>query len=183
MMLSRASRSQTIPGLRQSTFAATQTPLNTRTYIRANSTLAISIHGTGTGLAQRIAAPPHTFTTDTYTSLGGADSAPSPLAISLGSLSGCNQITGELVARDLGVKTGKWEVEVNGELDIGVLVKGEKGHGNWDAVVLKVKVETNADNAQFELLRNETERRCPLSQLFKRSGVKWSNEWVNVTTL
>lgn len=183
MMLSRVSRSQAIPGLRQWAFAATQTPLKTRSFIRANSTVAISINGTGTGMTQQIAAPPHTFKTDTYTSIGGTDSAPSPLATTLGALSGCNQITGELVAKDLGIKTGKWEFEVNGELDISVLVKGEKGHGNWDAVVLKAKVETNADDAQFELLRSETERRCPLSQLFKRSGVKWTNEWVNVKTL
>ena len=91
------------------------------------------------------------------------------------------------MARDLGIKTGKWDIEVRGQLDTAVLVQGAKeGHGNWDSVEVTVKVETglkDADAAKFELFRDETERRCPLSQLFIRSGVKWKNEWANVSTV
>jgi putative redox protein len=150
----------------------------------------VAIRGTGTGLAQTITtAEPYTINMDTYKSLGGKETAPSPLSYSLASLSGCTQVTGVLVARDHGIKTGRWEVDVKGALDSDVLVKGAKeGHGNWESVEVVVRVETDlgegqADKDRFEVFRRETERRCPLSQLFIRSGVKWTNEWVNVTTV
>lgn len=156
---------------------------------RANkSTLSVGIRGNGTGLAQSVTtADPYTINMDTYKPLGGNETAPSPLSYSLASLSGCNQITGELVARDLGIKTGKWEVEVKGAIDADVLVKGTEGHGNWDSVEVIIKVETNlgdgeADREKFALFRSETERRCPLSQLYIRSGLGWKNEWKNVST-
>lgn len=176
-MFARVSRSL----LRQGPLSLASASQAARIGSRANSTLSIEVRGSGTGLAQTIASPPYTIVTDTYKTLGGTETAPSPLSYSLAGLAGCNQVTGGLVARDLGIKLGKWEVEVKGELDSAVLVKGSKeGHGNWDSVEVKIKVETDADPAKFELFRDETERRCPLSQLFIRSGVAWKNEWVNV---
>lgn len=156
---------------------------------RANkSTLSVAIRGNGSGLAQSVTTTdPYTINMDTYKSLGGTETAPSPLSTSLASLSGCTQVTGVLVARDQGIKTGKWEVDVRGKLDASVLVKGAtEGTGNWDSVEVVVRVETDlgegeADRERFELFRSETERRCPLSQLFIRSGMKWKNEWVNVS--
>jgi putative redox protein len=151
--------------------------------IRTASTLPLAIRGTGTGVTQSISAGPLKIETDTYKALGGNEAAPSPLAYSLASLSGCQQVTGALVANDLGIKLGKWEVEVNGVLDTDVLVKGtqavREGEGNWEIVDVKVRVETDVDEERFRLFQEETERRCPLSQLFIRSGVKWKNEWEN----
>jgi putative redox protein len=152
-------------------------------FIRAASTLPLTVRGTGTGVAQRISAGSFKIETDTYKALGGNETAPSPLVLSLASLSGCQQVTGALVAKDLGIKLGKWEVEVNGVLDTNVLVKGtqaiKEGEGNWESIDVKVRVETDVDDEKFEIFREETERRCTLSQLFKRSGVKWKNEWQN----
>jgi putative redox protein len=145
--------------------------------------LSLVVHGTGTGAAQSISAGPLKIETDTYKALGGNEAAPSPLAYSLASLSGCQQVTGALVARDLGIKLGKWEVEVNGVLDTNVLVKGtqavKEGEGNWEIIDVKVRVETDVDEERFRFFQKETERRCTLSQLFIRSGVKWKNEWEN----
>jgi len=151
---------------------------------RTASTLPLAVRGTGTGVSQTITSGPLTIESDTYKALGGNEAAPSPLAYSLASLSGCQQVTGALVAKDLGIKLGKWEVEVSGLLDTDMLVKGtqakREGEGNWENVDVRVKVETDADEKVFKVFRAETERRCPLSQLFIRSGVKWKNEWVNV---
>ena len=147
-----------------------------------NSTIPFQVSGEGTGVAQSIVVKgsPHKISVDAYPSFGGEDAAPSPLAYSLSSLSSCTQVTGSLVAKDHGLTLGTWKVSVNGDLDPSVLVKGEQGNGNWNSIELQVNIQTNAkDDAAFQNFTQETERRCPVTQLFKRSGVKWSSRWVN----
>lgn len=145
-------------------------------------TIPFRITGQGVGVAQTIEVKgsPHQISVDAYPSFGGQDSAPSPLAYNLSSLSSCTQVTGSLVAKDHGLSLGTWKISVSGELDPAVLTKGEHGNGNWDSIELNVNVHTDAkDDAAFRKFASETERRCPITQLFKKSGVKWSSQWVN----
>jgi putative redox protein len=139
------------------------------------------IDGEGTGVAQTVSVhgSPHKISIDAYPSFGGKDSAPTPLAYSLTALSSCTQVTGSLVAKDLGIKLGKWRVTVKGDLPTAVLVKGEQGNANWDNIELQVRVQTDGDEAKFQKFADETERRCPITQLFKRSGAGWKSQWVN----
>lgn len=139
----------------------------------------ISVTGRGKGVAQQIHVvdSPHTISVDTYKSFGGAESAPSPLAYNLSSLASCTQVTGSLVAKDVGITLGEWNVSVDGQLDPAVLVGGAEGNSNWDSVKLTVVLRTDAEQSTFDRFASETERRCPLTQLFKRSGVKWESSW------
>ena len=150
----------------------------------ANSTSGSSIvpfivHAEGTGVSQRLvtAGKAHAFATDTYPAFGGRDEAPSPLAYALGSLSSCNQITAAIVARELGVRLGTWSFDVQGDLDPAVLVTGAEGNANFQRVSVRATVETDASAEQFATLVRETERRCPVTQLFKRSGLDFDNQW------
>jgi len=149
-----------------------------------NNTLSILVQGEGTGVAQTVGVkghPHYKIQTDTYTALGGRDAAPSPLAYSLASLGTCTQVTGSIVAKDLGIGLGKWQVSVQGDLPLGVLVQGEQeGDGNWETVNLQVRVQTDqTDDEKFKRFVAETERRCPITQLFRRSGAGLTSEWVN----
>lgn len=83
------------------------------------------------------------------------------------------------MAKDLGIQIQEWRLSVGGELDPSVLVKGEEGNANWRAIELNVDVVTDADEKSFEKFASETERRCPVTQLFKRSGVEWKSSWAN----
>ncbi|MGO9782744.1 MAG: OsmC family protein [Streptosporangiaceae bacterium] len=144
------------------------------------SVIPFVLTATGTGTAQHLTAAGdagHQFSTDAYPAFGGQDAAPSPLFYALGSLTSCNQVTAALVARDLGVRLGAWSFEVQGDLDTSVLVGGADGNANFDRVSVRAAVETDATDEQFATLVAETERRCPVSQLFKRSGVEWESRW------
>jgi putative redox protein len=66
---------------------------------------------------------------------------------------------------------------VRGDLDTSVLVGGAEGNANFDRVSVRATVQTNATDEQFTTLIAETERRCPVTQLFKRSGAEWDNQW------
>jgi uncharacterized OsmC-like protein len=146
--------------------------------------LPVRVTGTGTGTVQHLSVPgkAYTFTADTYPLLGGGDTAPSPVVYSLASLSSCNQVTGHVVARDHGIALGKWHVEVEADLPTAVLVQGAaEGNPNWEVVRLKVRVQTDVEGGgeKWERFVSEVERRCPITRLFRLSGVRWESEWVN----
>ncbi|GAA4673275.1 OsmC family protein [Nocardioides nanhaiensis] len=140
------------------------------------------VEGTGTGVAQQLQVPdsPHRFETDAYPAFGGQDAAPSPLFYALGSLTSCNQVTAQLVAKDLGITLGRLDFRVQGDLDTAVLVGGEEGNANFDRVEVTARIETDATPEQFARLEAETDRRCPVSQLFRRSGLEFVTSWTQV---
>jgi len=134
--------------------------------------------GTGTGVAQTVDVDgKHTIAVDTYPSFGGDDSAPSPLSYSLAALTSCTQVVSAVVAKDLGVTLGRITADATGDLDTAVIGGGAQGNANFDAVRVQVQLETDATEEQFEQLKSETERRCPVTQLFVRSGLEFSSEW------
>jgi uncharacterized OsmC-like protein len=146
----------------------------------ARSTVPFVVHAQGSGVAQTLTAKgdvDHTFHSDTLPAFGGADAAPSPLSYTLGSLAACHQVTGSLVARDLGLRLGEWRVEVQGDLDPSVIAAGADGNANFDRVTVRVSLESDATGEQFARLRAETERRCPVTQMFVRSGLAFDSTW------
>ena len=141
------------------------------------------VRAEGTGVAQQLSAvgdAGHVFHADAYPAFGGSDAAPSPLFYALGALTSCNQVTGSLVAKDLGISLGRWTFEIQGDLDTAVLVGGEEGNANFDKVTVTASVETDATEEQFATLVSETARRCPVTQLFVRSGLELVNDWSRV---
>lgn len=155
-----------------------------RTLLRP--TMTVEVDGRGTGVIQNLTVTntPLKFSTDTYKALGGQEGAPSPLAYALASLGSCTQVTGSITARDNGIKVGEWNVSVKGVLPTDVLVKGKQGNSNWESVVLNVEVQTDAERGtedpRFQHFASEVERRCPITQLFKRSGVSVKSQWVSL---
>jgi uncharacterized OsmC-like protein len=144
------------------------------------SVVPFTHHAEGTGVGQRVTVggdAGHEFDVDTYPAFGGADASPSPLSYALAALSSCNQITASIVAKELGVALGAWTFDVQGDLDTAVMVAGEEGNANFDAVTVRATVATDADEETFAKLQAETERRCPVTQLFQRSGLEYTSDW------
>ena len=151
------------------------------TTVRPKASVVPFTHtASGTGVLQRVVVggdAGHEFEVDTYPAFGGRDSSPSPLSYVLAALSSCNQVTGSVVAKELGITLGEWTFDVRGDLDTAVMVQGAEGDANFDAVTVTVSVATDADDATFERFAAETERRCPVTQLFRRSGLEYSSTW------
>ena len=146
----------------------------------AKQTVPFVVEAEGTGVAQTVTAlgdDPHTFRADTLPAFGGADAEPSPLSYALGALTSCHQVTGSLVAKSLGLTLGRWQLRAQGDLDPSVISTGAQGNANFDAVTVEVTLETDATPEQLERLQSETERRCPVTQLFQRSGLAFTSTW------
>jgi hypothetical protein len=81
------------------------------------------------------------------------------------------------VARDFGLTLGQFHVAVDAKLDPTVLATGAEGVSNFTRLKLDVAIETDADADTFARFGQEVERRCPVTQLFRRSGVEVTTSW------
>ncbi len=137
------------------------------------------LSGEGSGVAQTIheEGSAHVIQTDAHPAFGGADSAPSPLAYALAALTSCTQVTSQIVAGDLGLSLGRFKIDVDARLDPTVLATGAEGVSNFTDLALTVTIETDTAPERFQHFGREVERRCPVTQLFRRSGVRVTTTW------
>ena len=61
-----------------------------------------------------------------------------------------------------------------------MLVYGEQGISNFRDVNVSVSVETNLSGEDFAQFTSEIERRCPITTLFRGSGVDYKTSWTNL---
>ena len=145
----------------------------------AANLVTFRLAGEGTGVAQTVReeGTAHVIQTDAHPAFGGNDTAPSPLAYALAALTSCTQVTSQIVARDLGLTLGQFHVAVDAKLDPTVLATGAEGVSNFTRLTLDVTIETDAAADTFAHFGSEVERRCPVTQLFRRSGVDVKTSW------
>jgi putative redox protein len=146
----------------------------------ASTLVPFALLGSGEGVKQKVAidGSPLAFAAEGHRAFGGTDSAPSPLDFALGALTSCTQVTGQIVASgNPAIALGRWEVAVKANLDGAVLLNGGAGVSNFRDVDLAVSLETNLDDEGFVKFAKEVEHRCPVTQLFRRSGVSVTTHW------
>jgi len=137
------------------------------------------LHGEGNGVAQTIHedGSPHIIQTDAHPAFGGHDTAPSPLAYALAALTSCTQVTSQIVAKSFSIELGHFDVAVDAKFDPRVLATGAEGISNFTRLTLDVTIQTTASAELFAAFSTEVERRCPVTQLFRRSGVEVTTHW------
>jgi len=138
-------------------------------------------HGYGTGVhhSVEIKDSDHTIIAEGHPAFGGTDSAPSPLDYVLAGLISCNQVTAQIVALGKNIELGEFNIDLKADLDNSVLVYGAEGNANFTSIDLEVEVESKLSEEEFTEFVSEVERRCPLTQLYVRSGVNVRNNWTN----
>ncbi len=141
---------------------------------------AYALQTEGVGMAQtiKVRGTPHVIEVDAVVAFGGQDAAPGPLAYALASLTSCSQATAQIVAKGLGIAIEHIRFDLEAEIDMSVLVGLEpKGLPDFQPVSMNVTVTTAASDAEIAKLQSETERRCPMSQVFARAGVPVRSRW------
>jgi len=70
-------------------------------------------------------------------------------------------------------------INVDANLDTAIFFEGaEEGNPNFQNININARIETDTSDDLFEKLQRETERRCPVYQLFSRSGVNIRSQWI-----
>lgn len=101
---------------------------------------------------------------DEPTNLGGTDDGANPIEYVLAALAGCLNVVGHLVAKEMGFDIKNLEIELDGELNPARFMgKSNEERAGYQAINVKMKPETDADEDTLKKWIEEVENRCPVS--------------------
>ena len=135
---------------------------------------ATNAAGTRTRIQVRDFAPVYTDEPD---SLGGTNTAPSPLETVLIALVGCDGVIINGVATAMKFDYAGVDFACESQID----VRGPKGVPGirpfFETATLVITVYTDEDEAQFRQLAKNVEFRCPVMNLMTAAGVEMDVTW------
>ena len=101
---------------------------------------------------------------DEPANLGGTDHGANPVEYLLASLAGCLNVVGHVVAKEMGFEIKSLEIELDGELNPARFMgKSDKERAGYQAINVKMKPETDADEDTLKTWIENVESRCPVS--------------------
>ena len=121
---------------------------------------------TGTPVACSVDIGRAIYEAQAHKGVGGAGTAACSGDLLLGALAACAQITCQMVAEAMGIKTERIEVEVEGELDLaGTLGISKDVPVGFESIRLRFDIDApGATEEQLRALREKTERYCVVLQ-------------------
>lgn len=118
------------------------------------------------------------FVTDEPIAHGGTGEGPSPLQAVLGALCGCEAVTFNRTAADMGFDY----VGLEFEAEFGIDIRGRMGMRgvtqHFQYVRVQATVTTDESAEKLSEVVAETEARCPVYNLVKDAGVRVEVQWV-----
>ena len=136
---------------------------------------ATNAAGTRTKIQVRDFEPVYT---DEPASLGGTNSAPSPLETVLVALVGCDGVIINGVATAMKFDYAGVDFSCESQID----VRGPKGvpgiRPYFETATLEITVYTDETDARFQQLRKNVEFRCPVMNLLNAAQVDMTVSWV-----
>ena len=135
-------------------------PGSSRITLRAQGTQ------TGTPVACSVDIGRAIYEAQAHKGVGGVGTAACSGDLLLGALASCAQITCQMVAEAMGIKTERIEVEVEGELDLaGTLGISKEVPVGFDSIRLRFDIDApEATEEQLRALQEKTERYCVVLQ-------------------
>ena len=124
--------------------------------------------------------PHRRFSLDELRYLGESDAGPSPIEHFLSALGGCICILGSALAQKLGLDVRALEVEVEGALDVRGFLAEDGVRSRFGTVRTRVKVTTREAQERIYRLREEFERRCPVTTMLEDAGTVLDSSWLAV---
>lgn len=119
-----------------------------------------------------------TFVTDEPVPHGGTGEGPSPLQAVLGALCGCEAVTFNRTAADLGFDYDSLDFEAAFTIDIRGRLGDRSVRPHFQTVRVRAVVATEESPEAFAAVVEETEARCPVMNLLVDAGVDLQVEWV-----
>ncbi|MDD2197455.1 MAG: OsmC family protein [Bacteroidales bacterium] len=97
-------------------------------------------------------------------SLGGTDLAPNPVEYVLAALAGCLNVTGSLIAKEMGFELRDLQIEISGNLNPARLFgKTDVERAGYNSVEVKMIPDSDADEVTLNEWLRKVESRCPVS--------------------
>jgi uncharacterized OsmC-like protein len=135
---------------------------------KANTTWAATVEWKG-GFASeariRDFAP---VPSDEPAGLGGSDTAPNPVEQLLGALGNCLAVGYAANATASGIEITDLRIDLEGELDLHTFLGLRNGHAGYDAIRVKVHLESAADQAEIDELHEKVIGTSPVGHTLQR---------------
>jgi uncharacterized OsmC-like protein len=123
----------------------------------------------GAGMRCETVARGHSTSADEPRSLGGTDTAQSPVELLLTSLATCQAVTYRLWAAELDVVLTTVAVVVEGDLDLrGFLGVAEGVPAGYEALRIRVTLDGPAGEERYRELADAVDRHCPVFDVLAR---------------
>lgn len=105
-----------------------------------------------------------TLVIDEPEKLGGTNAGPNPLEYELASLAGCLNVTGHLVAKELGITIDRMGMTLSGTLNPARFMgRGDDERAGFKEISVTLDVDCSSDAATIDQWRHALEKRCPVS--------------------
>lgn len=140
----------------------------------------ISVEGQAiTPARTELRARSHLVATDEPKERGGTDLSATPLETMLSAFLGCTNVITQFVAGQSGIKISNMDMALEGHFDTrGVFGKAEVRQP-FPKIILKVKLESNANSEQLRKLKKDVAEKCPVSVILREAGCEIEEEWTN----
>lgn len=116
--------------------------------------------------------------TDEPEAHGGTGEGPSPLQTVLGALCGCESVTFNRTAAELGFAYRGIEFEAAFTIDIRGRLGDRSVRPHFQTVRVRAVVETDEPEERLRAVVEETEARCPVYNLLRGAGVRLEMDWL-----
>lgn len=146
--------------------------------IRQKTEMTIRLSGRGTSHSRsETETDGLSIVIDEPVARGGTNEGPSPTATAYAALIGCTNVIGNKCAAKLGVDIGQLSFQMEVDFDRrGVLLMDEVDVP-FTAIRLEVTSDGTATEAELQEVARETEKFCPISKLYEKSGTNLTITW------
>lgn len=118
------------------------------------------------------------FVIDEPVERDGTNMGPTPTETALAALAGCTNVIGNKCAHKLGLDVSNFNVSVVSDFDRRGVTLAEEIDVPFEAIKLRVELDTSASQEQVQQLAAEVAKYCPLAKLFRQAGTRLDEEWV-----
>jgi uncharacterized OsmC-like protein len=121
---------------------------------------ATAVSGTRTDVTVR----DFTMVVDEPERLGGTNAGPNPLEYELASLAGCLNVTGHVVAKEMGLSIRSLTMNLSAALNPARFMgRGNEERAGFKTITVTILMDCDADDDTRERWRAAIEDRCPVS--------------------
>ena len=111
---------------------------------------------------------------------GGTDSAATPLETMLSSLLACLNVIAHFIADEMEIEIDDLSMSLDTAFDTAVVRGTQKATLPFPEIDLTMNITTSASDAEIARLREDLEKRCPVTVILTQAGTKINATW-NVT--
>ncbi|CQR47430.1 OsmC-like protein [Paraliobacillus sp. PM-2] len=136
------------------------------------------VNAEGNGIKTEAKTGKHTIIMDEAAQMGGTDAGPNPLQSLLAALTGCENVTAQMAAKQMGFDLQGISFRVKGILDPRGFMGDPSVTTYFEKVSVKAEVKTTETEERIKELQEVVESRCPVYNTLKAAGIELEDTWV-----